>query len=225
MTTGVYLHKKTGKYAAQINRDGVRYFLGLHATVRAAADARAAFETTLPQRNPPASRPSSDCLTQARLHELFNYEESTGCLIWRARTSRRINVGDVAGSSTGQGYLAIRIDGRLYLAHRLVWFYLYGELPVHEIDHRDGNGTNNRRLNLRAATRAENAQNCALRSDNTLGVPGVYFNQRSGCFVVKLEAFGVVRFNRQFADIKQAIKARARVKAQFHEFQPVQRGM
>lgn len=225
MTTGVYLHKKTGKYAAQINRDGTRHYLGLHATVRAAMDARAAFAATLPQKNPPASPPSSDVLTQARLHELFDYDEVSGNLIWKARTSRRISVGDIAGYHTSQGYLAVRVDGRLYLAHRLIWMYLYGEFPVNEIDHRDGCGTNNRQANLRAATRAENAQNCKLRLDNALGVPGVYFNQRAGRYVARLEAFKSVRFTRAFVTIDQAASARAQAKARFHEFQPEQRGM
>lgn len=224
METGVYLHKKTGKFACQINRDGVRYFLGLHPTELKAASVRAAFESTLPQKNPPARPPSSGSLTQARLCELFSYNEFAGDFIWKARTSRRVSVGDVAGHRTNQGYLAIRVDGRLYLAHRLVWLYVYGEFPTHEIDHRDGCGTNNRLPNLRPATSSENKQNSRIRCDNKLGHTGIFLNKRTEKYVAVIYVGGR-KFNLgEFALLSDAIRARRRAKINLHPFQPIQRG-
>lgn len=57
--------------------------------------------------------------------------------------------------------------------HRL----LMGEPEGLEVDHRDGNGLNNRRDNLRAATKSQNQQNSRLSSQNTSGFKGVSWNK------------------------------------------------
>lgn len=54
---------------------------------------------------------------------------------------------------------------------------LMGSRSGHEVDHRDGNGLNNRRLNLRWATRTQNRAN-QRRSSSTSGVKGVYWHSR-----------------------------------------------
>jgi hypothetical protein len=45
-----------------------------------------------------------------------------------------------------------------------------------EIDHCDGNGLNNRRQNLRHATKTENQWNATVRQDNSSGFKGVCFD-------------------------------------------------
>lgn len=45
-------------------------------------------------------------------------------------------------------------------------------------DHRNGNGLDNRRANLREATRTENNRNVGQRSDNTSGFKGVSWNKQ-----------------------------------------------
>ena len=225
MTAGVYVHKKTGKYAVQINRDGIRYFLGLHPTEQAAADARAAFAATLPQKNPQACPPPAGGLTQARVRELFRYDDETGNLIWQARTSRRIKVGEVAGHQNRDGRWSIRVDGKLYLAHRLVWLWLTGELPSDEIDHKDGNGANNRRENIRPAVREENAQNMALRSDNATGFTGVYWHRAGKKYAAEIRAWNKRYFLGLFQTKALAAKVYREAKSNLHTFNPVQRGL
>lgn len=45
------------------------------------------------------------------------------------------------------------------------------------VDHVDGNGLNNQRINLRSATRSENARNSRRHRDNTSGFKGVSWNK------------------------------------------------
>ncbi len=55
------------------------------------------------------------------------------------------------------------------------------------VDHIDGNGLNNRRLNLRLATYSQNARNRVLRSDNKSGFIGVHFKKREKKWYASLD--------------------------------------
>ena len=112
-------------------------------------------------------------LTRARLRELFHYDPETGLFTRLITTSSRARAGMVAGSLHGEGYLSIRIDGRLYLSHHLAWFYMTGRWPRRIIDHEDTDGTNNRWVNLRKANKSGNGANARLSRANTSGFKGV----------------------------------------------------
>jgi putative SOS response-associated peptidase YedK len=53
-----------------------------------------------------------------------------------------------------------------------------GAKPGEEVDHRDGNGLNNCRENLRVCTHVENIRNQKRRVDNTSGYKGVTFENQ-----------------------------------------------
>jgi hypothetical protein len=97
------------------------------------------------------------------LKERLDYNPKTGLFHWKTKSTNpnsRINIGDIAGSKTGHGYIVIFIDGVGYLAHRLAWYMHYGEDPIGKvIDHRFGNTDDNRIEVLRIKDFRENSQN------------------------------------------------------------------
>ena len=110
--------------------------------------------------------------SQARLKELLDYDPLTGGLVWRVRRYRsKIQKGEPAGCwSTRDKYLKIRIDGKLFLAHRLIWKWQTNEDPsTKEVDHKDRDRTNNCWVNLRLVEHSQNMMNASGHSK--LGLP------------------------------------------------------
>jgi hypothetical protein len=101
-------------------------------------------------------------LTQERLKQILFYNPETGLFNWLRAGLTRAPKKIIAGCSDANGYCVIRINGKQYKAHRLVWLYIYGELPEREIDHINGNPSCNVLSNLRLTTRLENGKNRAI---------------------------------------------------------------
>jgi HNH endonuclease/AP2 domain len=114
-------------------------------------------------------------LTAERVHELLSYNHKTGELTWRVDRSRRVRAGDRAGHRGFDGYVDVTIDGRLYLAHRLIWLMQTGSWPAHEIDHINGIPGDNRWTNLRDVQHLYNGYNRRLSQNNRSGHKGVYY--------------------------------------------------
>ena len=112
-------------------------------------------------------------LTCERLHELLDYDSETGEFRWQERVSQSIKAGDIAGRMDRYGYRLITIKGRTYRAHHLVFFYMTGKWCRAVIDHRDGDPSNNRWVNLRRATQSQNCANRRRHKNNASGFKGV----------------------------------------------------
>lgn len=119
-------------------------------------------------------------LDQAKLHALLHYDAAdSGVFTWLPRASARWNTryaGRVAGYDWkigNQTYRCIRIFDWPFLGHRLAFLYITGNWPALGVDHRDGNGLNNRWANLREATKQQNAANTGIPRTNTSGFKGV----------------------------------------------------
>lgn len=106
-------------------------------------------------------------VTQEGLKKVFLYKEG--------KLYRRNKAGDLheAGGVNKSGYVHVRFLGPVYLAHRLIWCYVYGTMPIGEIDHIDHDKANNHIENLREVTRSEQMQNASQSKVNTSGVTGV----------------------------------------------------
>lgn len=124
------------------------------------------------------NREKEAVLPAALLKELLRYEYETGMFYWAKKTSKYSSseIGQVAGSVDKHGYTRIMINGYRYQAHRLAWLYVHGDYPDAEqpfIDHINGNRSDNRIVNLKASSGAENNRNVRIQSNNTSGVNGV----------------------------------------------------
>ena len=118
-------------------------------------------------------------ITQERLHELLDYNPDTGIFRWRESGSGRIGKIET-GSISANGYLVITVDGKTYKSHRLAILYTDGYLPEHEVDHINRIRTDNRRKNLREASRQCQSRNCGMLKNNTSGVKGVSWDKMKG---------------------------------------------
>jgi hypothetical protein len=110
-------------------------------------------------------------LTAARLRQVLSYSQETGLFHW-LKTERRVKAGDLAGSYT-QGYFNVQVDGVLYRAHRLAWLYVHSDWPAKGIDHINGDGRDNRLVNLREADQSQNMANARRRAECKSGFKGV----------------------------------------------------
>lgn len=88
--------------------------------------------------------------------------------------------GQVVGTKNKDGYLRVKIDYKEYYLHRLAWLFVYGEIPKSQIDHINGNKSDNRICNLRIATNSQNSMNKPISAANTSGHKGVSFNRIAG---------------------------------------------
>lgn len=126
--------------------------------------------------------------SQALLQELFFYDPVTGHLI-NKKPRAGVTRNSRAGSTDTHGYRQVKINGVLYLEHRLIWVMQYGKEPSCQLDHINRVRDDNRLENLRLAPNNEvdNAQNMGLRVNNTSGVRGVSWIRRLNKWQVQIQ--------------------------------------
>lgn len=121
-------------------------------------------------------------LTQAQLQEVIRYDPLTGQFFWRTcRWRRPQNAAPIEREivpKPDHGYARVRIEGVLYYMHRVAWLYMTGDWPSDEIDHINGNRSDNTFSNLREATSEQNKHNVGLCATNTSGFKGVSWDKR-----------------------------------------------
>ena len=148
-------------------------------------------------------------LTQKRLKELFLYNSETGQFTRiKALCGPVAKIGMIAGTLGGRGYIDIGIDGKRYKAHRLAWLYIHGEFPSNklQIDHIDGNRTNNNIANLRVVTASQNLQNIkSAKSHNiTSKILGVSWFKRDKKWQVEISVNKKKLYLGRYNDLEEA---------------------
>jgi hypothetical protein len=110
----------------------------------------------------------------------------------------------------------IRVNFQLYRAHRLAWFYVHGEWPPGELDHINGDPSDNRIANLRLATSSNQRMNARRRSDNTSGTKGIWFYKRRAQWIAEIMIDGKKHHVGQFATLLEAKGARIAAAVRLH---------
>ncbi|TES59157.1 HNH endonuclease [Pseudomonas syringae group genomosp. 3] len=142
-------------------------------------------------------------ITQERLKQVLRYSPIVGVFEWRI-AGRKIRPGYLAGAVVGTGYVRITIDRVPYPGHQLAWLYMTGEWPEEQIDHRDGDRSNNAFKNLRLATEAQNSWNSKKKKNNTSGVKGVFFCNTTKKWVASFRMNGKMVYRKFFATMDEA---------------------
>lgn len=156
-------------------------------------------------------------VTQARLKELYHYNEGTGEFTRLFSRCNANKAGILVSKKTEAGYFRLWIDGRLYMRHRLAWLYVYGEFPAGQIDHINGIRDDNRIANLRDATPAINAQNTrGPRRDSSTGLRGVVWSKRERKYLAHIYVNKRSRYLGRFETAESAYAAYLTAKRELH---------
>lgn len=173
-------------------------------------------------------------MKQSELKKLIHYDSDTGVFTWLNRDieyfkdqrscdiwNTRYN-GATAGCVSKYGsngrfklYSVIRVKGKQHLAHRLAFLYMNGESPV-EVDHINGDGTDNRWCNLREVSHAENCRNTGLHKRNKSGMSGIHWCNRDRHWIVRISDNGRSICIGYFKDKFEAFCARKSAENDLH---------
>ncbi len=145
---------------------------------------------------------------EQELIETFDYDPLTGLLTWKRD-------GLIAGFIDKEGYWEVRCGGKRWFVHRIAWLITYGKWPDHSIDHINQVKTDNRLINLRDVTQAENNKNMQRWAEgrwiprhNTSGHVGVYFRKDRNRWRARIKRNSVYQCLGCFATYEEAVEAR-----------------
>ena len=158
-------------------------------------------------------------LTQERLKTLFEYNPDTGVFTRKVKVKHQ-PAGTVVGTVGTRGYLQCNVDGKPYKMHRLAWLYVYGAWPIGEIDHINHNTSDNRLINLRDVTCAQNHQNRARQTKSASGYLGVTWHKRDKRWQAQIEVDGVSKHLGYYKSLPDALAAREQAERQHHPYRP-----
>jgi hypothetical protein len=151
--------------------------------------------------------------SQDYLQSILQYKE--GNLYWKIRPSQGTKIGDIAGSISG-GYGQIYIHNCAYKVHRIIFMMFNGFMPK-QIDHIDGNPSNNKIENLRETDYFTNNYNKKIMSNSKSGVKGVNWHKGAKkwrvevCFNKKNQYLGL------FEDIELAELVAIEAREKYHK--------
>ena len=113
------------------------------------------------------------------LRAVFSYCETTGEIRRNDLPSRRNCLATVADNPNRSRRLIVNYKKKAILAHRLAWALHTGDWPKGDIDHINGDESDNRLANLRDVSKSINQQNKRRpRTDNKVGLLGVSWHAR-----------------------------------------------
>lgn len=155
------------------------------------------------------------------LREVVALDAATGALTWLERRSRHFPdvcerwnenyAGKPAIAAVDPlGYLNGHIFGKRVKAHRVVFALYHGRWPTMEIDHIDGNPSNNRPENLREVTRQQNNRNIRgkrRRAETHSRYKGVSWHRQRRKWVVQCKGDDGQHYRGLYEDEVEAARA------------------
>ncbi|WP_261505722.1 HNH endonuclease signature motif containing protein [Burkholderia multivorans] len=157
-------------------------------------------------------------ITLDELKSIVEYDQETGLFTWIKTRSYKHLIGKRSGSLQVNGYVAITINKKKYLAHRLAWLYVHGSEPPECIDHINGNRSDNRICNLRLATKKENNHNTHQFSENKAGYTGISWAKRQKKWRARIKVDGKEKYLGYFTSKEEAHAAYLDAKRKYHPF-------
>jgi len=155
-------------------------------------------------------------LKQERLKELLAYNQTTGEFSW-LKPRKGVKTGVRIGCDNGHGYLRITVDGDSYYAHRLAWIYVYGDDPDKQIDHINGNRSDNSIANLRHVSPSENQFNRhGAQANSKSGMIGVSWHKKASKWQAHIKAKGKRLYLGLYESEEDASAAYQSAKRHFH---------
>lgn len=170
-------------------------------------------------------------LSFEQVTSVLRCDPENGLLFWkerplemfpRARDGKSWNTryaGKEASTAKNDTYRQVCIFYQYIRAHRIIWMFVHGNWPNGEIDHIDGDRSNNRIKNLRLVTDSENRRNSKRPSNNVSGVMGVYWRKDLSKWEAKITVSGSQKHIGTFCNFDEAVVARksAEAKYGYHE--------
>lgn len=152
-------------------------------------------------------------ITKEFLIKHFDYKD--GHLYWKTMPYKRNDLlGTEAGTLDGDRR-QITINKKHYKTHRLVFLMFHGYMPK-EVDHIDGNPSNNNIENLRPATRSEQLCNTGLRKTSKSGVKGVSWDSSRNKWTVVVTKNKQTVFRDRFYDLELAQLVAIEARNKYH---------
>jgi hypothetical protein len=146
-----------------------------------------------------------------RLEYLCLYNPITGMVTWKI-SERKRRAGKAVGTLNAGGYLVCSIDGSLFYVHRIAWALATGSIDCElQIDHINGNRSDNRLGNLRLC---DNAQNNWNKPGKTF--KGAYLDKRDGRWDAKIRVRGREIHLGRFSTPELAHMAYCKAAAELH---------
>lgn len=149
--------------------------------------------------------------------DYFTYDK--GLLYWKITLPTcKVSAGNLAGCLGNRGYIRVTLNGVEYMVHRIIYELHFGPIPEgYQIDHKDGNKSNNNLENLRLASRTQNAYNRSKNKNNSSGYKGVHFCSRDKKYKAQIALGKKRKYLGSFNSAEEASEAYLKAAKEVHK--------